>query len=60
MCNCGLFYKALDEWEELSSIDQHQEDFITHFQNAEEKFNLKKSIHDKKSSIGRANVVEEL
>ena len=22
MCNCGLFDKALDEWEELSSLDQ--------------------------------------
>ena len=36
------------------------EDFITHFQNAEEKFNLKKSIHDKKGGIGRANAVEEV
>ena len=59
MHDCGIFDKYLDEWEELSSIDQTWEDFITHFQHAEEKFNLKKSIHDKKSDIGRSNVVEE-
>ena len=47
MCNFGLFDKAIDEWEELETWEQTWEDFITHFQNAEEKFNLKKSIHEK-------------
>ena len=60
MYNCGMFDKALDEWEEHSTLDQSWEDFITHFQNAEEKFNLKKNIHDKKSGIGRANSEEEI
>ena len=27
MCNCELFYKALDQREELSSLDQTWEDF---------------------------------
>ena len=60
MCNCGLLDKAIDEWEGLSSINQKWEYFVTHFQNAEEKINLKKSIHDKKGSIRRDNVVEEV
>ena len=58
MCNCGLFDKPLDEWQELSSVDQTWNEFITHFQNAEEKFNLKKNIHDNKGGVGNANTVE--
>ena len=58
--HCGLLDKSLDEWEELSSIDQTWEDFVAHFQNSEEKFNLKKIIHDKKGNVGRANEVEEV
>ena len=60
MYNCGLFDKALDEWEELDSSLQTWDEFITHFQNTEEKFNLKKQIHDKKGGIGRANAAEEI
>ena len=55
MYQCGLFDKALDEWEDRSNLDQSWEDFINHFQDAEERFNLKKNIHDKKGGIGRAN-----
>ena len=60
MCNCCLFDKDIDQREEISSIDQTWEDFITHFQNDEENFNLKKSVHDKKGCIGRPNTVEEV
>jgi len=45
---CGLFEKTLDEWEELNKTDQTWNKFQTHFIAAEEKFNLKKGIHDKK------------
>ena len=34
--------------------------FLKCLSDAEEKFNLKKSIHDKKGSIGRANALEEV
>ena len=33
---------------------------MSHFQNVEEKFNLKNNIHDKKDGIGRANDAEEV
>ena len=59
MYQCGLFEKALDEWEDRSNLDQSWEDFINHFQEAEERFNLKKNIHDKKGGIGRANAAVE-
>ena len=51
MRNCGLFDKALNEWEEIFSINQTWEDIITYFQNAEGKFNLKKSIHGKRVTL---------
>ena len=36
MYQCGLFDKALDEWEDRSNLDQTWDDFINHFQDAEE------------------------
>ena len=48
MHECGLFEKALDEWEELSSSNQNWDVFQFHSQYTKEKFNLKKKIHDKK------------
>ena len=59
MCECGLFEKELDEWEELSSSSQTRDEFQAHFQDSEEKFNLKKKIHDKKRGISQANLVLE-
>ena len=59
MYECGLFEKALDEWEELSSSNQNWDVFQFHFQDAEEKFNLKKKIHDKKGGLGQANLASE-
>ena len=57
MHDCGLFEKALDEWEELDTAHQNWDEFQTHFQDAEEKYNLKKKIHDKKGNIGQAHAV---
>ena len=51
MCECGLFEKSLDEWEELSSSSQTWDDFQFHFQDAEEKFNLKKKSLTKTESL---------
>ena len=59
MHECGLFEKALDEWEEISSSNQNWDVFQFHFQDAEEKFNLKKKIHDKKGGISQANLASE-
>ena len=59
MCECGLFEKALDEWEEMSMSNQNWDIFQFHFQDTEEKFNLKKKIHNKKDSISEANLVLE-
>ena len=58
MYECGLFEKALDDWEELTKSQQTWSEFQTHFQEAEEKFNLKKNINDKKGGLGRANSVK--
>ena len=52
---CGLFEKALDEWEDLAVYQQNWSEFQSHFQEAEEKFNLKQHINNKKGSLGRAN-----
>ena len=41
-------------------MDQTWEDFINHFQDAEENFNLKKNIHDEKGGIGRSNAAKEV
>ena len=60
MHNCGLFDKDLDQWEYPSNLDQTSKYFVNHFQDAEEKFNLKKKIHDKKGGIGRAKAEEEI
>ena len=54
------FKKNLDEWEERSTLDQPWEDFVVHFQNSKENFNLKKSIHDKKGGVRRVNAAEEV
>ena len=48
---CGLLEKALDEWEELSSSSQTWDKFQAHFQDAEEKFNLKNKIYDKREAL---------
>ena len=50
MYECGLFENALDEWEELISSNQNWDAFQFQFEDAEEKFNLKKKIHDKKGA----------
>ena len=55
MHDCGLFEKALDEWEELNQSSQTWDEFQTHFLDAEEKFNLKRRVHDKKGSLGQAH-----
>ena len=60
MYNCGLFEKALDEWEELDRSVQPWVAFQTHFLQAEEKFNLKKGIHDKKGGIGQAHAASKV
>ena len=57
MYEYGLFEKALDEWEELSSSSQTWDEFQAHFQDAEEKFNLNKKTHSKKGGISQANLV---
>ena len=46
MHGCRLFDKSIDEWEELATNQQTWDEFQTHFQAAEENFNLKKKIHD--------------
>ena len=48
---CGLFDKALDEWEDRSDFEQTWEDFIEHFQDAEERFNLKKPFMTKRVAL---------
>jgi len=40
MYECGLFEKALDEWEELDKTEQTWESFQMHLIATEEKFNL--------------------
>ena len=55
MHDCGIFDKALDQWKELTTNQQICDEFQTHFQNDEEKFNSKKKIHDKMGGIGSAN-----
>jgi len=59
MYECGLFEKALDEWEELSTSNQNWDVFQFHFQDAEEKFNLKNKMHDKKGGFGQAKSASE-
>ena len=59
MCNCGLFEKAIDEWKEWNKTEQTWDNFQAHFLNAEEKFLIKRNIHDKKGGIGNANAAEE-
>ena len=59
MHNCGLFEKALDEWEDLDTLHHTWTEFQVHFQDAEEKYHLKQKIHDKKGSIGHAHTVLE-
>ena len=58
-CTYGLFEKGLDEWEEMSSWNQTWDKFQGHFLEAEERFQLKKKIHDKKGGIGQAHAVTE-
>ena len=59
MWKCDLFKKTLHEWEELSSSSQTWDKFKTHFQDAEENFNLKKKIHDKNGGISQDNPMLE-
>ena len=56
---CGLFDKAFYEWKELAASLQTQTAFQTKFQDVEEKYNLKKWIHDKKGNIGSTIVAFE-
>lgn len=59
MHECGLFEKALDKWEERTRSHQTWSEFQTHFQEVEEKVNLKKNINDKKGGLGQANAVNQ-
>jgi len=53
MYECGLFEKALDEWEELDKTEQTWEKLQTHFIAAKEKFNLKKGFMTKKVTLDK-------
>ena len=52
----GSHDKALDKWEELRKSNQTWDMFQDWFYNAEEKFNVKRNVHNKKGSLNHDNV----